>query len=272
VSAATLWLARNPADSDTAAIGIGGEAMSAGVDYAFLHGGGQGSWVWDETIAALHRQDPGFGRALALDAPGCGTKRGRDTHGIDNRDIAHELIADIEGAGLRDVVLVGHSQAGQVLPFMAELRPDLFRRLVYISCSIPAPGQGVHSLMGTGRRGADPEAIGWPYDPATTDMMEGFGIMFCNDMGHEQKAAFTARLGIDAWPAETYTYTDWAFAPHAMPATFILCLQDNILPPAWQERFAERYGCERRVHVDAGHQVMNTRPETLAEILRNEVR
>jgi hypothetical protein len=52
--------------------------VSAPVDYALLHGGGQGSWVWDETIAALGVQGGGtFGRALALDAPGCGAKRGR---------------------------------------------------------------------------------------------------------------------------------------------------------------------------------------------------
>jgi pimeloyl-ACP methyl ester carboxylesterase len=246
--------------------------MSAGIDYAFLHGGGQGSWVWDETIAALHRQRAGFGRALALDVPGCGTKRGRDTAAFDNRDIARELVADIESADFRDVVLVGHSQAGQVLPFMAEMKPGLFRRLVYISCSIPMPGQGVHALMGDSLRGTHEGEIGWPYDPATTGMMEGFGIMFCNDMAPAQKDAFTARLGVDAWPPATYAYTDWAFAAQPIPATFVVCLQDNILPPAWQERFADRYGCERLVRVDAGHQVMSTRPEALAEILRNEVR
>ena len=96
--------------------------------------------------------------------------------------------------------------------------------------------------------------------------------MFCNDMGTEQKAGFMAKLGVDAWPPATYTYTDWAFAPKAIPATFILCLQDNVLPPVWQERFVDRYGCERCIRVDAGHQVMNTRPEALAEILRYEVR
>ena len=41
--------------------------MNAGIDYAFLHGGGQGSWVWEQTIAALECQTNGaFGRALAL--------------------------------------------------------------------------------------------------------------------------------------------------------------------------------------------------------------
>lgn len=43
------------------------------VDIAFVHGGGQGSWVWDDTLAALDLQaGNAFGRVVALDAPGCG--------------------------------------------------------------------------------------------------------------------------------------------------------------------------------------------------------
>ena len=29
------------------------------VSFVFLHGGGQGGWVWDETIAAMKRQSGG---------------------------------------------------------------------------------------------------------------------------------------------------------------------------------------------------------------------
>ena len=54
--------------------------MNAPVDFVFLHGGGQAGWVWDETLAALALQTGGgFGRALTLDIPGCGSKRGRPT-------------------------------------------------------------------------------------------------------------------------------------------------------------------------------------------------
>lgn len=37
-----------------------------------------------------------------------------------------------------------------------------------------------------------------------------------------------------------------------------------------QEIFAERLGAGRRVRIDAGRQVMNTRPHALAEVLRHE--
>lgn len=246
--------------------------MSQAVDYAFLHGGGQGGWVWDQTIEALGLQTGGgFGRALKLDAPGCGAKRGRTTDAITVDDIAAELVADVEAAGLRDVVLVGHSQAGCILPKMVAARPDLFRRLVYVSCSSPLAGQTVIGMVGQGLHGENPDEVGWPVDPKTHSMEERYLLMFCNDMSPLETAGFLGKLGHDAWPMQSYAHTDWSY-DHlgAVPASYVVCLRDGILPVAWQERFAERYHCERSVRLDAGHQAMNTRPHALAEALRHE--
>lgn len=112
-----------------------------GFNFVFLHGGGKGSWTWDETIVALTPQSGHGCRTLALDARGCDAKRERDTSGIGYDDIVGELITDIEASGMRDVILVGHSQTGMVKPRMAELRPDLFRRLEYVSCSFRYRGR-----------------------------------------------------------------------------------------------------------------------------------
>jgi pimeloyl-ACP methyl ester carboxylesterase len=117
------------------------------MDYVFLHGGGQGGWVWEKLIDTLSFQSGGtYGRALALDVPGCGAKRGRDTAEITVEAIAEELIADIESAGFQNVFMVGHSQAGTIIPLMLERRPDLFARVLYLACVAPAPGKTVQSF------------------------------------------------------------------------------------------------------------------------------
>ncbi|MFA7586131.1 MAG: alpha/beta hydrolase [Novosphingobium sp.] len=244
-----------------------------GIDFAFIHGGGQGAWVWDETIRALTAQSDGQPvRTLALDSPGCGAKRDRSIVALTLDDVADELIRDIEAVGLNRPVLVGHSQGGQVMSLMLERRPDLFARAVYVSCSIPLPGQSVQEMLGTGVHGSEPDKVGWPFDPSQGRPADHYATMFCNDMTAEQQAAFLAKLGNDAWPLSTYAFTDWRFDHHGtVPATFIVCLRDNILPAHWQERFAERFVAERIVRIDAGHQAMNTRPHTLAEILRHEI-
>lgn len=237
-------------------------------DMVFVHGGAQGSWVWAETISALKSQSQGTVNALALDVPGCGTKRGRDTSALGIDDVARELAGEIVAAGMTGIVLVGHSQAGCVIPRIAELVPDRVRKIVLVSCSAPLAGQSIMAMMGGAMHGVVPGEVGWPLDPATTAQAELFAAMFCNDMTPEQAASFMATLGADAWPASAGAETGWryehlgAFAP-----TYVVCRRDGILPVEWQEEFARRFQAARIAEIDAGHQAMNTRPQGLAEIL-----
>ena len=240
------------------------------VDLAFVHGGGQGSWVWDETIAALTTRSP-RARCLALDVPGCGTKRDRDISSLDVGDIARELVAEIAASGMQSVVLVGHSQAGMLIPRMVEYAPTTFSRLVYVTCSAPSPGKSIMQLIGEGLQGRREDCVGWPLDEKTTPITELFREMFCTGMAPDEQETFLAKLLHDSWPPKTYTQSDWHY-DHltAPPASYILCDRDKSLPAAWQHRFAARLCVERTLHVDAGHQIMNTHPELLAEILLAE--
>jgi pimeloyl-ACP methyl ester carboxylesterase len=239
--------------------------------FVFLHGGGQGGWVWDETIAAMREQSGAANRYLALDAPGCGAKRGRDTSGMAFADISRELIGDIEAAGLRDVVLVGHSQAGMTMPQMAQFAPGLFSKLIFVTCTMPLPGKTTLDQMGLGLHGSNPDQVGWPVDPMTSSMEDRFRLMFCNDMDQAAAATFLARLGADQWPACCYDYSDWQ-TDHlaAIPVSYVVCLDDLALPHEWQERYAGRLHADHVVRIAGGHQVMNTRPQALAEVLLAE--
>ena len=240
------------------------------VDYVFVHGGGQAGWVWAETITAMRRQDDGtLGQLLTLDVPGCGSKRQQRTDSLTIQHVAADLVADIEKAGLTQVVLVGHSQAGQVLPFMARLRPDIFRQLVYVTCSAPLPGQTVLQMMGDSRRGTSSTEVGWPADPLTAGMSKAAATLCCNDMNPEQASAFLAKLGKDMWPLQTYSETGWHYEDlGSVRANYVVCLKDVALPVEWQIKFAGRLQTQRLIHIDAGHQIMNTRPHALAEVLR----
>lgn len=240
-------------------------------DFVFLHGGGQGGWVWDETIAALDLQSGGAANCLALDAPGCGTKRGRDTADIAFSEITAELVADIEAAGMKDVVLVGHSQAGTSLPAMAALRPELFARLVFVSCIAPDPGLTVIEMTGKRMREHGHTEGSRAFTAEDMPMRERYRIMFCNDMTPAYAEGFLDRLGPDNWPRSCYAQTDWPYDHLAdVPVSYVLCLRDAILPLEWQERFAARLHAGSIPRLDAGHQAMNTRPQALAEILLAE--
>ncbi len=236
-------------------------------DFVFLHGGGQGGWVWEDTIAAIEVQaGKGAHRMLALDGPGCGTKRGRDTSALNFDEITVELTDDILAAGLRDVVLVGHSQAGMHMPDMIAHRPELFQQAIFVTCT--APDDGLDTLQMTGER---VHRGGHPFNDASLPVRERYRHMFCNDMKEQAAEAFLDKLGPDRWPASCYSHNSWRY-DHlaALPVSFVLCLCDQILPLEWQEYYAKRVHARSTPRIDAGHQVMNTRPHALAEILLAE--
>ncbi len=242
--------------------------MTAAPAFALLHGGGQGSWVWEPTQRALEAKGA---RVLALDVPGCGVKRGRDLAGMTVDHVAAELLADIAGWTDGPVTLVGHSLGGVVLTRMAEAAPDRFSRLIYASCAAPLPGQTPIAMIGGGVQGASQSEVGWPVDPATHTPEQRYRAMFCNDMAAGQGDDFLARLGPDVWPTDTFTRSDWRYDHLAqMAVSYILLDRDQALPPAWQERFGKRVHADRIARLDAGHQAMWTRGAALADVLLEE--
>lgn len=189
------------------------------IDLVFVHGGGQGAWVWDQTVSALTAKSDRV-RCLTLDVPGCGAKRDREISSLDIGDIARELVAEIATSGLQNIVLVGHSQAGMLIPRMVEYAPTSFARMVYITCSAPPPGTSIMQLLGEGVHGQRDDCIGWPLDEKTTPMTELFREMFCTQMSTDEQEAFLAKLFHDTWPPRTSfrpigATTTW---PHDPPA------------------------------------------------------
>jgi pimeloyl-ACP methyl ester carboxylesterase len=232
--------------------------------FIFLHGGGQGGWIWEETLDALSAQGVGRGRCLTLDVPGCGTKRGQPTDTLTSDDVVASLLSDIDRANAPAPILVGHSQAGTMLPLLIKARPALFRHVVYVSCLAPA-GQWA--------------GLDWVRDmpPGDSALLRShtpgsrafFRDMFCGDMDNTYAETFLDKLGPDQWPASTYQMTGWSYDHlENLASSYIVCMRDTALAPSWQQLFAQRLKARQIVHVDAGHQVMNTRPHALAEVLR----
>jgi pimeloyl-ACP methyl ester carboxylesterase len=240
------------------------------MDYVFLHGGGQGGWVWEPLIDAMKMQSKSaFGRALALDAPGCGAKRDRNTDGVTVEMIADELVSDVEQSGFKDIFIIGHSQAGTVIPMMLERRPDLFSRALYLACVAPAPGKTVQSFRTELFPG---EEMPMKATPEEAYRMTRFYM--CNDMDEAEGDAFMAKMGKDSWPPLSYAKNDWVYddTPAPRPTIYAKMLQDPGVPVQLQDIFARRLKADRIVCMDCGHGPMQSRPHGFAEIVLREAR
>jgi pimeloyl-ACP methyl ester carboxylesterase len=219
----------------------------------FLHGGLHGSWCWKYVVEELHGSDS-IGKILTLDMPGCGTKRSRPT--------SNETLTS------KDVVLIGHSIAGVLLPIMAAEEPSLFSKLIYLATNLPLEGESINQTMGTTVHGEDPDRVGFPLNPLTTSKEDLAMAMFGPDLSPEQLGWLMSEVAQDKTPpvlgAEPVSRKGY---DGKIPATYVLTLRDPILPPGWQRRFAERALCEKVVEIDTPHEPFVSHPRLLAETL-----
>jgi pimeloyl-ACP methyl ester carboxylesterase len=233
-------------------------------DFIFQHGGMVGGYIWDELVEEMARK-PG-NRFLKLDVPGCGTKRGLDPHDFSFDALIDSLLADIDASAMSDCVLVGHSQGGTVLPRLAEARPGLFAKLIYIACLSPDPGVSVTAGAKEHEAAQEPDA------PPMT-IMDRLINLYCNDMDVPTTKAFLAKLGGgDVWPPASQEESSWRYDHLAdIKSTYIVCEQDMLLPPAKQEACIANLHIDKVIRIDSGHQPMISRPGDLADILLADV-
>ncbi len=117
---------------DTPAGRIALRMAGDGPALVFLHGLGGSSKSWARQLEALSDKR----RVLSWDCPGYGESDdypgGRPTP----HDFAKTLLAALDGAGVGDFDLVGHSMGGAVAPWAARLAPQRVQRLVLSSTKV----------------------------------------------------------------------------------------------------------------------------------------
>ncbi len=238
-------------------------------DLVLLHGGQHGSWCWTQLIEALEKDKAAIERIITLDMPGCGDKRGRDLSSLTLASIVRELNDELRAQGVRQAILLGHSIAGILMPRMAVEDPSLYVHLIYLATSLPNEGQSIMQMLGTSLHGENPEHVGWPIDPTKATAQELSVAMFGQDLSETQLAWLLSEVAQDMTPPavalEPATRAGYA---GLVAASYIVTLRDNILPPVWQRRFAERAGCQQVIEIDTPHEPFISHPALLADVLR----
>jgi pimeloyl-ACP methyl ester carboxylesterase len=220
-------------------------------------------------VAALAARAPEL-EVLAVDLPGRGATQG-DLATLTIAQCVDSVVQQIETAGLRDVVLVGHSMAGLTVPGVAaRLGADRVHRLVMVACCVPRQGQSiVDTLAGPFRvMAARAARTRKPAKPMPRLMAD---LMFSNGMTPAQR-----RFVHDQLCAEASTITaepvDRSDLPAEIPRTWVLPLRDRSLRPKQQRTYmANLGGVTDLVEIDACHDVMVSHPEELAAVLAARV-
>ncbi|HEX6419331.1 MAG TPA: alpha/beta hydrolase, partial [Acidimicrobiales bacterium] len=181
-----------------------------------------------------------------------------------------DIVAAIEVADLRDVVLVAHSYAGVPATVAAARIPDRIARLVLVAGVVPEPGRSIFESAEPGfeqgvRHFAEVEGDGWLVPMMSDDLLDAvFGEHGLSD---DDKAWLRARA--TGHPLGCYTEPVPAdlSAADALPRTYVACAGDPGDPP-----IAPGTPGWYVVTIGTGHWPMATAPADLAAVIDKAAR
>jgi pimeloyl-ACP methyl ester carboxylesterase len=233
-------------------------------DLVLVHGGAHAADCWDLIVDELARREPKL-RVLAVDLPGRG-RHPADFAAATLAGWADSVVADIEEAGLHDVVVVGHSLGGLTVPgVVARLGAARVRELILAAAFIPPQGRSVvDTLKGPlaplARAGVrSNRSFGLPTAAAS--------LAFCNGMTRDQRAYALARIYGES-PRVIAEAVDRRDLPDEVPRTWIMTLRDRALSIRQQRGCIEALGgVDTMFCIDTCHDLMYSEPGWLADIL-----
>lgn len=226
--------------------------------FTLVHGAWHGAWCWERLTPELESMGH---RVITMDLPG------------DDSSASFDDYADTVGAALGDhpgddLILVGHSMAGNTIPLVAAQRP--VRRLVYLCALIPIPGQTlVHQMandsemlnpdyaQGLGESDSDGRRAWVNKETARKHL---FG-----DCDEDTASAAFTRL----CPQATHPYRlpcSLAALP-VVDSTYVLSTEDRIVNPDWSRRSARERLDAELIELPGSHSPFLSRPADLAELL-----
>jgi pimeloyl-ACP methyl ester carboxylesterase len=226
--------------------------------FVLLHGAWHGGWVWQRVAPLLRASGhdvyaptlTGVSDRAHLLSPSVGLS----TH-------VQDVVALIEAYDLNEVVLVGHSYAGQVVTAVADRVPDRLSRRVYLDAFVGDDGDAAIDLL--------PEKIAGHYRESVTG--PGFGwlipVRSLTVLGVSEDADL-AWLGPRLTPHPWLTYTEplrLAGSDDSVPAAFVECTDWMRVFQPHAERAAARGWPVH--HLATGHEAMVTAPKELADLL-----
>lgn len=230
------------------------------VTVVLVHGGTFTSRMWDDV--RLHLRTP----SLAVDLPGR-RYRPADLGTVTREDWVDSVVSDIEEAGLSELVLVGHSSGGYVIPGVAAqlhaTSSGRLRALVFVAATVPAEGTRPVDYLRDDLRELALGTRDLVLESANGRTLGGFGTGESPvDCGLEV-VENGPRMGLEA-PLPLFGTFTWEGFPFEVPRYFVRCLEDKVIAPDLVEKMVENMRGATMVDLVAGHSVARTHPEALA--------
>jgi pimeloyl-ACP methyl ester carboxylesterase len=238
------------------------DIQPGGSTFVLVHGGGHGGWCWQRLARELRARGH---EVWTPSLTGFGERAHLDVSKITFETFVTDVVSVLDYEDLRDVILVGHSMGGVIVPRVAEVARGRIRAVVWMAAVVLNDGE---TLL---------EAV-----PQTPEMARAVVIEQDGTARTDPKLIIDALLPDGtleerAWVLERHrSYPPLAlvepgrlssFQALALPTGYVLATRDLAVAPAVARGFAARLPGARCAEVDAGHDLMITRPRETADAL-----
>jgi pimeloyl-ACP methyl ester carboxylesterase len=230
--------------------------------FVLVHGGGHGGWCWQRVARRL--------RAAGHDVytptlTGFGERSHLDTRTVTFETFVLDIVNVLEFEDLHDVVLVGHSMGGVIIPRVAERVPERISAVVWIAAVVTNDGESLldtvpqsPAIAKAVRLGADGTAHTDPNLILDANMQDGTA----------EDKAMLRRLHT-AYPPHALTEKGRlsSFLALGIPTAFITAADDLTIEAPVTAKMAARLPGARLAEVPGGHDCMITQPDAVAGAL-----
>ena len=230
--------------------------------FVLVHGGGHGGWCW-QRVARLLRAEGHEVHTPTLTGFG-------DRHHLGRFPTTFEtFVTDVVNVlafeDVRDVVLVGHSMGGTIIPRVAQEVDGWLRRVVWLAAVVTADGETLLDAVPQTEWTKRAVHIAEDGTPQTDHALMLDALL---QDGTDADRAWVLDRHRDYPPhalVEPGRLT--AFLALGLPTAYIAALDDRAVPIESARTFAERLGTDRYREIPGSHDVMISRPEVVAAAL-----
>ncbi|MET7694661.1 alpha/beta hydrolase [Streptomyces sp. NPDC005483] len=217
--------------------------------FLLVHGAWHGSWCWRE-LQDLLTQRGWTSHTVDLPSVVPEGAEGRLPGLLDDARVVREAIDALEAP----LVVVGHSYGGAPVT-QAAVGAANVAHLVYVSAFALDEGESLMTCFGEQPDLSTVEGV--------IPVRENPETTLYNDVPDDKRDAALARL----LPQSALSFAEPVnrAAWKALPSSYVLCDDDQSLPPSYQEPFAQRTGTT--YHLPSGHTPLLSMPDKLADLL-----
>jgi pimeloyl-ACP methyl ester carboxylesterase len=230
--------------------------------FVLVHGGGHGGWCWQRVARQLRQRGHDV---YTPTLTGFGERGHLDTATISFDTFVTDVVNVFTFEDLHDVVLVGHSMGGVIIPRVAETVPDRLRRVVWLAAPVTLDEQTLIDSVPRSPWIARAVTLG-PDGTAHTDPELILDANIQDGTPEDRRFVRDRHL---PYPPHALVEPGRlsAFLALELPTGYIAAEDDRTIEPAVAAGFAARLpGCVSAT-VPGGHDCMITRPNELTDAL-----